>query len=249
MRSKKMSKVDTLKAAIKYINALQTALDSDSPLSIPDLSELNDFSPPESPASSSVANSDVTSCLTSPSVYQPITSSPITPTTHDKPHCSSYPPSTLNCQQLTYKTTRPAANNHHPSPVYQQPPSPTYPLIASTSAEQYWSSSDQQQYYTAQNINNKYQKYSSSYSSTAVMQGQQNQDYPSSGSQSDGWMSPTDSHYSFSSTSSSDATSCYQFYQENTSPQLSSSEVNNSSFPISEAAKLLEFSSNSWLNF
>ena len=210
-----MSKVDTLKAAIKYINALQTALDSDSPLSIPDLSELNDFSPPESPASSSVANSDVTSCLTSPSVYQPITSSPITPTTHDKPHCSSYPPSTLNCQQLTYEPTSPAAYNHN-----QQPPSPTYPLIASTSAQQYWSSPQQHMYYTSQNINNKYQHYSSSYSSTAVMQGQQNQDYLCSGSQSDGWMSPTDSHYSFSSTSSSDATSCYQFYHWSKNRQL-----------------------------
>ena len=239
-----MSKVDTLKAAIKYINALQTALDSDSPLSIPDLSELNDFSPPESPASSSVANSDVTSCLTSPSVYQPITSSPITPTTHDKPLCTSYPPSTLNCQQLTFEPISPAAYNHN-----QQPPSPTYPQIASTSAQQYWSSPQQHMYYTSQNINNKYQHYSSSCSSTAVMQSQQNQDYLCSGSQSNGWMSPTDSHYSFSSTSSSDTTSCYQFYQQNTSPQHSSSEVHNSSFPISEAAKLLEFSNNSWLNF
>ena len=203
-----MSKADTLKAAIKYINALETALDSDSPLSIPDLSELKNFSLPDSPASSSsVANSDVTSCLRSPSVYQPITRSPITLAIHDKPHCSSYPPSTLNCQQLTYEPTSPAAYNHN-----QQSPSHTYPLIASTSAQQYWSSPDQHQYYTSQNINNKYQHYSSSYSSTAIMQGQQNQDYLCSGSQSDGWMSPTDSHNSFSSTSSSDATSCYQLY-------------------------------------
>lgn len=238
LRTKKMSKVDTLKAAIHYINELQRALDSDSPVS---LAELEDDEPVSSPCSShnDFAPSEVSFSQThSPACHSVTSTSPSTPSAYQsgfsyQPAASPQPTSpykqnnsyTTNTVSSTYQLPYPQTSS---TPMYR---SASWP--PQTQAIQY----DQQQqlYYQQQGMT-----YDTDIYNQASIGYRQE-----SGHHSDGWSSPTTSHSSFSS----ETAGCYQRGVA-PSPSYHSAPsqdfTQHNSYP-SETSEFFEFA-NVWVN-